>query len=1249
MPERPGRHALGVEQIVEAEVAARRGEATETGGSASPVHRTSDAAELLEPGAELQHGRFVIRRALGVGGMGVVYEADDRLLECPVALKTLLAANTKRFLDLKREFRSLEGLSHPNLVKLGELFEDRGLLFFTMELVHGEPFTRYVRPGDVTVARLCSSLVQLTHGLMALHDAGKIHRDVKPSNTLVEATGRVVLLDFGLLVDAPLAEPYVLAGTAEYMAPEQLSGRVTAAADWYALGVMLYESVTGRLPFPSGVRSVNKAHKPDTLPSAGAGVPPEVARLCLDLLEPDPTKRPSGTEILQRLTAAGVVVSTGPRASARPLSSFPASGRYTRAPRASRKLVGRRNELARMDGAFAAACERGPRVLFIVGEPGVGKSALLSEFGADVQGRALVLSSRCHENEFLAHKALDGIVDGLFQELDRGPLSLVEGLPAGDHAALVQVFPVLRPLFEYGAPDDAPSDPMRTVHSVRRAAFRSLRVLLERLSQHRPLVLVIDDLQWADVDSLRSLELLMTGETTSPIFLMMAARGGTEAPRFEIPHERLDLGPLDPESATELARALLSEQWVTSVAASDLAEEARRLPLFVEMLAYYSSLQEGARSVDLEGLLGARLDGLAPSQLLVLELLCVAAGPVAQKQLSIVSGLKLASLVAELRDLQIGHWIVTRQRDGDATLEPYHASVRQAVLARMGTDERREAHRAWAVGLEAAPEKADPETLARHWFSAGDAERAIDYVIEAAKRAEGALAFDRAAKLYGWALDLAPDRHSDRAQLTHRYAQSLSNAGRARDAATAYLQACELAPHGERWGYQLRAAEQLLRAGYVDEGLKTVDLLLRSVGMTLPSHPIGALARSVGERLLRVNPVSRFASRSRESTGDLTRRADACYAVALGLAQVDPFASAAFTARYMRYAHALHDEQRIAFGLCLLAPQAASRGQGPPAERAHRMLARVRAAIKTPTGKSRLEAHLALTEAAVAFLLGDFGTTVRCGRSALAMFAALPGSTWETGTAQRFVLTSLWHTGRMNELERHTKELVEDADERKDRYTANQLRTTVVPIVHLKNDEPERALSELTRADRDLPPPRTSLQRWQYRQHAALVALYLEKPLEALDLMSQQEAGVGRLMLNRVAAMRISVAFHRATAILAAMSSHDGHEIRGRARLLRRDIRSIRRTTLEHIPCLLEAQMARLSHDDAAAAALLERAQRLFTDADMSLFAAVCAWGRSAVGACDPAHRERAKEWMLEQGIKNPRRFVRLLAPVFAK
>jgi hypothetical protein len=100
--------------------------------------------------------------------------------------------------------------------------------------------------------------------------------------------------------------------------------------------------------------------------------------------------------------------------------------------------------------------------------------------------------------------------------------------------------------------------------------------------------------------------------------------------------------------------------------------------------------------------------------------------------------------------------------------------------------------------------------------------------------------------------------------------------------------------------------------------------------------------------------------------------------------------------------------------------------------------------------------------------------------------------------------------------------------------------------------------------------------------------------------------------------------------------------------MLRRDIRSIRRATLEHIACLLDAQLAYLNHDHTECKALLERAERSFAQNGMALFAAVCAWGLSSVGTRDPAHRERAERWMKDEGIKNPRKFVRLLAPVFA-
>src|SRR5215475_13569629 len=216
------------------------------------VARVTDGAPRavtapLCSGARLLNGRFEIDRALGSGGIGVVYAARDHHRQCDVALKLLRGATLDALDRLRHEFLVLHDLSHPNLVSLGELFDDNGRWFFSMELVDGVDFLDHVRPaGELDIARLRGALAQLAAGLGYLHSRGKVHRDVKPSNVLCTAT-RVVLLDFGLASDGSDSSR---AGTLPYMAPEQHDGTaVHAAADWYAVGVMLWAALAGRLPF----------------------------------------------------------------------------------------------------------------------------------------------------------------------------------------------------------------------------------------------------------------------------------------------------------------------------------------------------------------------------------------------------------------------------------------------------------------------------------------------------------------------------------------------------------------------------------------------------------------------------------------------------------------------------------------------------------------------------------------------------------------------------------------------------------------------------------------------------------------------------------------------------------------------------------------------------------------------------------------------------------------------------------------
>ena len=197
--------------------------------------------------------RYSILGRIGSGGMGAVYRARDHDRDQVVALKTLFGVDPSSIYRLKKEFRALAKVVHPNLVAFYELVAEEGEWFFTMELVDGVEFGRRGSDG-ADIPALRRSLPQLAAGIQAVHEAGKLHRDLKPSNVLITPEQRVVILDFGIVADlkatgGATATHEQSGGTAAYMAPEQAEGEAVSASDWYAMGVMLYEALTGELPF----------------------------------------------------------------------------------------------------------------------------------------------------------------------------------------------------------------------------------------------------------------------------------------------------------------------------------------------------------------------------------------------------------------------------------------------------------------------------------------------------------------------------------------------------------------------------------------------------------------------------------------------------------------------------------------------------------------------------------------------------------------------------------------------------------------------------------------------------------------------------------------------------------------------------------------------------------------------------------------------------------------------------------------
>jgi serine/threonine protein kinase len=266
----------------------------------------------LDVGSRL--GAYQIVAALGEGGMGEVYLANDIRLGRPVALKVLpreVAGDPDRRHRLEREAQAVARLNHPNIVTLFSFEEADGMSFLTMEYVDGQPLSSGIPSQGLPLDRLLPIAIPIADAVAAAHQSGIIHRDLKPGNVMVtSATSRVKVLDFGLaklhgpgLVDAaaatgttPITAHGGIVGTVAYMSPEQAEGRPTdARSDIFSLGVMLFEMATGRRPFVGGSSvSVITAILRDTPPSVSEvrpGLPLEFARIVRRCLQKDPDRR----------------------------------------------------------------------------------------------------------------------------------------------------------------------------------------------------------------------------------------------------------------------------------------------------------------------------------------------------------------------------------------------------------------------------------------------------------------------------------------------------------------------------------------------------------------------------------------------------------------------------------------------------------------------------------------------------------------------------------------------------------------------------------------------------------------------------------------------------------------------------------------------------------------------------------------------------------------------------------------------
>jgi serine/threonine protein kinase/tetratricopeptide (TPR) repeat protein len=266
----------------------------------------------MNPEAGLVLGNYRLDEKLGEGGMGVVWKAHDLMLDRDVAIKFLpegFARSPERRAFFEREAKAVAALSHPSIVTIHAVAETEGTIYFIMELVKGKPLSKSIVPGGVSLDRFLEVAVPLADAVAAAHARGIIHRDLKPGNVMVDESGAVKVLDFGLAralpsPGAPSADEdgttatldSEFAGTVAYMSPEQLKNEpLDHRSDIFSLGVLLFEWATGRLPFfartRAGIVAAILKDEPRSAVELNPHLPKRLDRILRHCLEREPRYR----------------------------------------------------------------------------------------------------------------------------------------------------------------------------------------------------------------------------------------------------------------------------------------------------------------------------------------------------------------------------------------------------------------------------------------------------------------------------------------------------------------------------------------------------------------------------------------------------------------------------------------------------------------------------------------------------------------------------------------------------------------------------------------------------------------------------------------------------------------------------------------------------------------------------------------------------------------------------------------------
>ena len=1214
-------------------------------------------------------GQFVLEKFLGEGSSGYVYRALDTIAQRHFALKFVNGEPSGNLVRTKLGFRRMMQVEHPNLARADRIHRLGNQIALSMEEIHGTTLAKSMRQfRKQSHETACNHLLELMRdyaaALAAIHGHRFVHRDIKPQNLMIDEQGRGRIIDYGLVgtFDAELDPSGLrnyLVGTPGYFAPEALSNQsYLPAGDIYSLGRVMLEALRVIVGDPLSSIINSEAELGEdlqeqedsisaTLDELAESVPKVLHDACIEMLQPNPGDRPTALQMAR----LGL-----PRSISLPWSE-------------EKPMHGRANEYAKLCDWLKSIYAGETGRVHLHGPSGIGKTRLIDEVEKHLRAMPYgqVFRARCRPREDHPLQAFDQITDEIAIRYMKNDLQRAKLDPVSA-GILLEIFPVLKNVIEVNM--ELPPPHARTGHHDSLEA--AMRLSFE-LRKNGPLIIIIDDIQWADPDSLNVLDNLCETPGGS-LGILTVSRRELDA-EVDAEHRPPDINIKLQGLAPDESIAMLADEanrWSNDIdlvelrnlaeivegnpfRLSELAQEFRPGGLLASTGDCTALTESIAKGESFDWLCRRRVERLSPEARKILPLVVAAGRPVSIQQIDDLT--KLGEHIEVPLSELVHQRLVADETQIDECIRVVHDRVADGLVALLSPAEIKQAHRAWADWLL---QQDQPHLVAArvagHLFDADEPSRAISSAILAAKQSEKLYAHRDAAGWYERVLPFVSG--TERVQLLRDAARCYETSDLPVQAAKHYQELSKHVDGDEQNECRLTAVKLLIRSGRFAMVRQQLRDLTDDLDLPIPKSPrLGNAAilwqvirlhlekKRLRRRTLRNARAKRSLAVKPASIRD-QQRLSLCLALARPLSMFDNHHASELNltaARLALNSDDIKSQLYVEIGSAVFDCYA--------------------------KGQSRIRGELLLQELRpriIAFgddeLLGDFWAAnayshmfacrwqLVCERAkkSVAYYRRLDRShCYEISNTKSICFWSLWHLGRWGEMAGLHDELLTESVQRNDRVERLVATSGMAASVWLARDEPDA----LMRAQNENTKFLTRKVGVQYFDHmvwisSMLRAIYCADWDGASELLSVYRSLMRRSPLKGLQVFRVTYLYYGAVVWLHRMQEapYGKCDPNGKyARNAREYIAGLRAEQLEFTAAaasMLEGlrQLTLMNADTAKD--LLRKANRLAEE--LRLRPLQCAAQDAIKRIDDGIHGDSLCERMRNQDIANPRQFERL-------